>query len=59
VDALSGLSVVNEDEETGIRVGVEKARGEKCPRCWQYTLEPDADGLCPRCSRVLAQMADA
>ncbi len=58
-DAISGMCVVQTDEETGIRVGVDKALGEKCPRCWQYTETPDAEGLCPRCSRVLHTLADA
>jgi len=58
-DAISGMCVVQIDEETGIRVGVDKALGEKCPRCWQYTETPDAEGLCPRCSRVLHTLADA
>jgi len=34
-------------------VEVLKAPGVKCPRCWNYTEEPDADGLCPRCHHVL------
>ena len=48
------MAVVRDDEETGLRIGVDKARGEKCPRCWQYTEEGDENGLCPRCSEVLS-----
>ena len=59
VDQVSQMSIVQTDEETGIRVGVDKALGEKCPRCWQYTESPDAEGLCPRCSRVLRAQGDA
>jgi len=59
VDQVSQMSIVQTDEETGIRVGVDKALGEKCPRCWQYTETPDAEGLCPRCSRVLQAPGDA
>jgi isoleucyl-tRNA synthetase len=39
----------------GIKVGVTKAGGEKCPRCWHYheqVEQPDHD-LCPRCEEVL------
>ncbi|NLK18215.1 MAG: hypothetical protein GX310_00275, partial [Synergistaceae bacterium] len=53
-DSLSDMGVVWEDDETSIRVGIDKARGEKCPRCWQYTEAGDEDGLCPRCSAVLS-----
>ena len=38
----------------GVRVLVSEADGEKCPRCWKHTLTPDADGLCPRCARVVS-----
>ncbi len=53
VETIGDMAVVREDEETGLRIGVDKARGEKCPRCWQYTGEGDENGLCPRCSAVL------
>ena len=45
--------------EEGMPIGVVvcAADGEKCDRCWNYTVEPfhDAEGgcLCPRCKRVL------
>jgi isoleucyl-tRNA synthetase len=58
-DALSPMAVVHTDEETGIRVGIDKAWGEKCPRCWQYTEAPDSEGLCPRCSQVLREASNA
>ena len=32
---------------------VAKAAGTKCPRCWNYSESPDAEGLCPRCHRVI------
>ncbi len=52
-DSPDGMAVVWDDEETSLRIGVDKARGEKCPRCWQYTETGDEDGLCPRCHAVL------
>lgn len=33
---------------------VKKATGTKCPRCWNYCEEPDENGLCPRCHRVMS-----
>jgi len=41
----------------GLRIAIGEAAGEKCPRCWMHTTAPDDDGLCPRCSRVLKNMA--
>jgi len=38
-------------------VGVSRAAGEKCARCWLYSEEmagPQFPDLCPRCAAVLA-----
>ncbi|WP_456342470.1 isoleucine--tRNA ligase, partial [Thermovibrio sp.] len=45
-----------EDEETlkGVKVVVERAKGEKCPRCWMYAQL--IDGVCPRCREVLKEL---
>jgi isoleucyl-tRNA synthetase len=56
VDAETpGLPLVHEAE--GLWVGLEKAHGEKCPRCWMYSPEVGTDGeypdLCPKCVRAL------
>ena len=50
-----------QDEEVpGLAIGVEKARGEKCERCWIYSTEPGSDAahpaLCPRCTAVIKGM---
>ena len=37
----------------GLTVTVAQAQGTKCPRCWCYSQEADADGLCPRCAAVM------
>lgn len=37
----------------GVFVGVNKALGEKCVRCWQWSTDIQADGLCARCVDVL------
>ena len=40
----------------GMRIEVLPAAGEKCPRCWMHSTEANAEGLCPRCARVVAAM---
>ena len=55
VDEVSDLAVVQIDGETSVKVGVDKARGAKCPRCWQYTEQGNEGGLCPRCASVLSK----
>ena len=37
-----------------IAVAADAAPGEKCPRCWVHSTEADADGLCPRCAKVVS-----
>ncbi len=37
----------------GVWVGVEKASGSKCPRCWHWSNAASVDGLCDRCQLVL------
>ncbi len=46
-----------EDEETleGVKVVVERAEGQKCPRCWMYAQL--VDGVCPRCKEVLEKLS--
>jgi isoleucyl-tRNA synthetase len=38
----------------GIAVAAEPAPGDKCPRCWVLSTQADADGLCPRCAKVVS-----
>ena len=38
----------------GIAVAADAAPGEKCPRCWVHSTAADAEGLCPRCARVVS-----
>lgn len=49
-----------ESEIEGINIGVEKASGEKCERCWKYDEEVGHDhnhsDVCPRCASVLEKM---
>ena len=49
-----------ESEIEGINIGVEKASGEKCERCWKYDEEVghahNHSDVCPRCASVLEKM---
>ena len=49
-----------DEEVAGLAIGVEKARGEKCERCWIYSTELGSDvshpALCPRCTAVIKGM---
>ena len=39
--------------DEGIGVKVTHAEGVKCPRCWQWDISNDPDGLCKRCQRIV------
>ena len=39
----------------GIYIKIEKATGEKCPRCWNYDSTNHTDGLCNRCQKILTK----
>ncbi|KQN49353.1 isoleucine--tRNA ligase [Serratia sp. Leaf50] len=42
----------------GLKIGLEKAAGEKCPRCWHYTTDVGHDAahpqVCGRCATNIA-----
>ena len=38
----------------GMLITVAEAQGTKCPRCWMHAVQADAEGLCPRCAKVIA-----
>ena len=40
----------------GLLITVSEADGTKCPRCWMHSTEADAEGLCPRCAKVVATL---
>jgi len=54
---VSGVRLVKEEGEEEIVVRVEKAAGEKCSRCWNYSIEvgrsKEHPTLCPRCIEVI------
>lgn len=52
-------TALRDADVAGLAIGVEKARGEKCARCWIYSTElggdPTHPTLCPRCAAVLRE----
>ena len=57
---LADLFIVSQIEvkqgETAVEVA--PAQGVKCPRCWQFSADANADGLCPRCAEVVSKLPD-
>jgi isoleucyl-tRNA synthetase len=58
VELAEGLNdAVTGDEVPGLRIRIEKARGEKCERCWNYATTIGDDSahptICHRCSAAL------
>ena len=52
-----GGKVRLEGEEIPVKVGVSKAEGEKCPRCWIYYPKEEFLGeICKRCNDALSRM---
>lgn len=52
--SVSGFESINEYAEDGIKVLVQKAKGEKCQRCWKYR-NLNADGICPQCEEAIKE----
>jgi len=59
--AEAPADVVACEEIPGASIGVSRALGEKCARCWVYSeelgLSPQYPDLCPRCAAVMAHEA--
>ncbi|OGQ44824.1 MAG: hypothetical protein A3H42_04185 [Deltaproteobacteria bacterium RIFCSPLOWO2_02_FULL_46_8] len=49
--------VYSSEELTGLKVGIEKAEGQKCVRCWKYSTfvskDPQHPDLCQRCVGIV------
>jgi len=56
-EELPEAPVVHADDDTGVKIAITLAEGEKCPRCWMYAPEVAEKGLCSRCSSVLAMQS--
>ena len=56
---LADLLIVSQVKVTvgdTLSASVAEAEGAKCPRCWKHSLRADAEGLCPRCAKVVAAL---
>lgn len=40
-------------EHSGLYARVKHAQGTKCPRCWQWEITKDPNGLCARCEAIV------
>jgi len=47
------MDELQETDVSGLHVAVEKAKGAKCPRCWQWEDVEHEHNLCSRCQGVL------
>ena len=51
---------LTKDTESGAIVGVKRAQGKKCARCWYYCdsvdNDPDLPHICPRCSSAVKKI---
>ena len=58
-DALADLLIVSQVSVTvgdAIAAQVENAAGDKCQRCWKVLPTVNAEGLCPRCAKVIQSL---
>lgn len=52
-----GAYKVDGEAVKGVKVGVSRAEGSKCPRCWLYYPEEEFEGeVCKRCASVLQRI---
>ncbi len=55
-DKKEGVASGGAEEKGGLScIKVERARGEKCPRCWQYNEGVAPQQLCSKCREALAR----
>lgn len=59
VEGAAAGDVISRDEDTGLVIGVSRAPGDKCPRCWKYSTRLSPEGLCPRCEAVLESLSSS
>ncbi len=41
------------EDISGVSIGVEKVKGNKCERCWKYKNTLSTEGICNRCEDVI------
>jgi isoleucyl-tRNA synthetase len=54
---VSSVRIARGESGTDVQVDVDRAAGDKCPRCWRFVNDAAADGelagLCARCVNAL------
>lgn len=59
VMADAPLEGMDDAREVSVKIGVERASGEKCARCWNYSVSTgnykDHPELCERCYKVISE----
>ncbi|MGH9622636.1 MAG: isoleucine--tRNA ligase, partial [Bryobacteraceae bacterium] len=59
---VSQVELQNPDREGGGLVHVDRARGDKCERCWKYTMDvgsnPEFPTVCAACAAVLPEFLE-
>ena len=56
---VSGVEVVEEEPEgdASVTCRVDAAGEDKCPRCWNFWVDPESDAeICSRCQRVVEEL---
>jgi isoleucyl-tRNA synthetase len=53
ITQLYNAQGLDKTEFKGLYARVEHALGTKCPRCWQWEVTDDPDGLCKRCQLIV------
>jgi isoleucyl-tRNA synthetase len=56
VSNVSFLDMPEKAQEStmkGLFIEVKKMEGEKCPRCWHWSVAEHKDGLCQRCENIV------
>ena len=41
------------DDIEGVKVDVEKVKGDKCQRCWKYRETLHSNNICDRCEEAI------
>lgn len=53
VTILQEKGQTNSSTISGLLIHVEKATGQKCPRCWHWTQDGNEHDLCNRCAKLI------
>lgn len=54
VDVSDTMSGLNPTSIKGLFAVVDRAQGDKCPRCWKYDITEHVNNLCKECETIVA-----